>query len=253
MTATRGKYMQFPPTILNQQLLEESSTKKHRLGTHVMLEDGRVFAYAKMGAAAVSPAHLLTVISTPTHEDTVTVAHAIGTYDVTVTGAGVTANQFEDGYLVVTEGTGIGEMYKIHSNSAADGSNLVTVKLYDPIQTAWVAANTDVDLYVNPFNGLVVNPADGQQKPVGVSPMSFTASYYGWVCVHGFCALKLDVASAAGLELDEKLIQPSTNHAGQGMLTTTPANSDMKHICGFVVKEQDVADDTATLVFIDLG
>jgi hypothetical protein len=167
---------------------------------------------------------------------------------VTITASGAAAHDYRDGYLIVTEGTGIGEMYKIKDNDAADASNLIRVQLYEGLATAWVITDTDVDLYKNPFGGVFLNPVDSQQKPVLCTVRTVTASYYFWGLKEGWGPLKMDVASAAGLELDEKFIQASTNHAGQGMLTTTPANADMKHIIGEVIKEEDISDDTVTLV-----
>ena len=235
-----------------QGIYEQSSVKVHNLGDRFELSDGREFVYCLNGAVELAPALLNTVISTPTHEDTVTIAHPIGTTTVTVTAGGISANAFAEGYLIVTGGTGIGEMYKIKGNTATV-SGLITVDLYDPLATAWVIANTDVDLYINPYNALVVNVTDAQQKPVCVTLRTVTIAYYFWGQVKGFAALQLDVNSAAGLELDEKYIQASTNHAGLGMLTTTPADADMKHIIGELVKEEDVADNTVTLVNLMLA
>jgi len=239
-----------------QGLYEISSEAKHRLGERLVLSDGREFVYCKAGSSNLSAALFHTYITTPTHEDTVTVAHSAGTTEVIVTASGVSANDFAEGYLVVTDGTGIGEIYKIRSNTATGGggSGKIKVVLYDPLITAWSTSDTDVDLYPSPYNGLVVNPTDAQQRPVCVTIRPVTANYYFWGQVKGWAPVKIDTGGAsAGQELDEKLVIASTNHAGQGMIVGSPTagNGDYANIhpvLGVIVKEADVADDTVTLV-----
>ncbi len=248
-----GSYVEQSPKFLSQGLYEVSATKKYPLGTRWKLADGREFAYCKAGAVALEAGLLGTVITTPVHEDTVTVAHPAGTKVVTITAASVTANQFEDGYLIVTEGTGIGEMYKIRSNTATDANGLIRVTLYDGLVTAWNTSDTDVDLYPNPYNGIIVNPTDSQQKPVVVTPINVPANYYYWGLVNGFGALKMAVGAGVGLELDEKYVMGSTTQAGCGMVTGTPSDADQKHIIGEIIKEEDIANGTCTLVRFILG
>jgi len=216
-----------------QGLYEISSEAKHRLGERLVLSDGREFVYCKAGSSNLSAALFHTYITTPTHEDTVTVAHTAGTTEVTITASGVSANDFAEGYLVVTDGT--------------------KVVLYDPLITAWDTSDTDVDLYPSPYNGLVVNPTDAQQRPVCVTIRPVTAAYYFWGQVKGWAPVKIDTGGAsAGQELDEKLVIASTNHAGQGMIKDpTASNGDYANVnpvLGIIVKEADVADDTVTLV-----
>ena len=206
-------------------------------------------------ALPISAGLLGTFITTPIHEATVTVAHAAGTKTVTVTGAGVIANQFEDGWLIVTEGTGTGEMYKVRKNAAADGSDLVVVELYDGLSTAWATADTDVDLYPNPYNGIIVNPVDAQQFPTVLTPRPITAKYHYWAQVRGWAALICEVGTG-GLEFDEKRIMASLNTAGEGYIDDSPAsqtaNTTGMHIVGSLVKEQDLADSNATLIKLSL-
>lgn len=255
-----GAYVEGLKKIYNQGLYEVSSVKKERLGTLRVLDDGRAFVYAKAGANISAGLFCAAAITTPVHEDTVTVAHPAGTKRVVVTASGVTANQFEDGYLIVTEGTGAGEMYKIKANTATGGAGTgkIYVYLYEGLATAWDTSDTDVDLYPNPYNGVIPNPTDAQQLPVGVAVRSVSSGYYFWLQVAGFAPVKIDTAGgAAGQELDEKLVIPSTNHAGQGRIIASPTlgNGDYGNaypVLGWVVKEADVADDTVTLVKLTL-
>ncbi len=235
-----------------------NSAKKHVLGTMGVTDDGRVFRYALNGATALAPGHFLTFITTPTNEQSVTVAHAIGTFAVTVTAAGISKDDFRDGYLVVTAGTGIGEMYLIKGNSAT-ASSVIVVDLYrnDKLLTAWVTADTDVDLFQNPWNGLVVCPTDGQQLAVGLAVATVAASEFCWVQVKGVAPVFIDAnGQAVGLELDEKNLRQSLNHAGQAFVDTAPDATKIlagyRQVLGYLITEEDVVDNEIELCMIDL-
>lgn len=244
-----------------QPLYAESSSQKERLGTIRELEDGRTFVYCKNGAVALAAgAVCASVITSGMNEQTVTVAHAIGTKQVTITdsGSGTAANAYKDGMLVVTAGTGIGQSYKIAGNEAASASATFTVQLADGLQTAWSTSDTDVTLYKNRYNGVVVNPTDGQQIPACVPQRIVTANYYFWGQVLGDGAMLIDVAgAAAGLELDEKIINPSLNHAGYGYVDGTPDAAAVlagyRHVLGYLIDEADITDNEAVLVQIRIG
>lgn len=244
----------------SQGLYAESATQKERLGRVRELDDGRTFVYMKNGAVALAAgAVVASVITSGMNEQTVTVAHAIGTENVTITdsGAGTAADAYKDGKLVVTAGPGIGECYAITGNSAATAGATFNVQLASPLATAWTTS-TDVTLYVNKYNGVVVNPTDGQQLPVGVPQRIVTASYYFWGQVAGDGAMLIDVAAAAaGTELDEKIINPSLNHAGYGYVDGTPDAAAVlagyRHILGYLIDEADITDNEAVLVNIRIG
>ena len=258
MTATVGNYQESPNQLFTQGLYQESAAKKHRLGTLRQLDDGRMFVYCKAGGTALGAGLLNTYLGAGTNEQTVTVAHAKGTKIVTVTEAGCTLNLYQDGYLVVTAGAGIGEMYKIRGNSPAGdpSGDLVQFHLYDGLRTAWSASTTDVTVYESPYAGQVVNPTDAQQFPIGVATFPVTALYYFWAQVRGFAALQLDVPSAACLELDEKLIKASLNHAGFGFVVDGPDATKIlagyRPNVGYIVGEADHTDNEAALVYLTL-
>jgi hypothetical protein len=244
-----------------QGIYAQSATQKERLGTVRELDDGRTFVYCKNGAVALAPgAVCASVITSGMNEQTVTVAHPVGTTNVTITdsGAGTAANAYADGRLVVTAGAGIGESYKIISNSAAAAGLTFEVVLDNGLLTAWNIATTDVTLYVNKYNGVVVNPTDGQQIPACVPQRSVTASYFFWGQVLGDGAMLIDVAGgAAGTELDEKLIRPSLNHAGYGFINAAPDAAAIlagyRHTLGYIIDEADITDNEAVLVQIRIG
>ena len=244
-----------------QGLYQLSATQKERLGTLRVLHDGRQFVYCKNGAVAlVAGGVCASVITSGMNEQTVTVAHPVGTKAVTITdsGAGTAEDAYKGGTLVVTAGGGIGESYIIEGNTAAAAGLTFTVFLEDGLLSAWVIATTDVTLYKNKYNGVVVNPVDGQQLPVCVPQRPVTAAYYFWGQILGHGAMLIDVnGAAAGLELDEKIIVPSLNHAGYGFVNTAPDATAIlagyRHQVGYVIDEADLTDNEAVLVQIRIG
>jgi hypothetical protein len=244
-----------------QALYQISATQKEKLGTIRRLQDGRQFVYCKNGAAALAAGGICaSVITSGMNEQTVTVAHPVGTKNVTITdsGSGTAADAYKDGTLVVTAGSGIGESYTIESNSAASAGATFTVTLEDPLRTVWSTSTTDVTLYVNRYNGVIVNPVDGQQLPVCVPQRIVTAAYYFWGQVLGHGAMLIDTnGGATGAELDEKILVPSLNHAGYAFLEASPDATKIlagyRHQVGYIIDEADITDNEAVLVQIRIG
>lgn len=244
-----------------QGINQISATQKERLGTVRVLDDGRQFVYCKNGAVAlVAGGVCASIITSGMNEQTVTVAHPVGTKNVTITdsGAGTAEDAYKGGTLVVTAGSGIGESYIIEGNTAAAAGLTFTVFLEDGLLTAWATGTTDVTLYKNKYNGVVVNPVDGQQLPVCVPQRPVTAHYYFWGQIAGHGAMLIDTAAGAvGTELDEKNIVPSLNHAGYGFINASPDAAAIlagyRHRLGYIVDEADITDNEAVLVQIRIG
>jgi len=266
-----------PPTVWKDRLRDTGTKKLYQLGTERVTFDGDLYVYVKAGSTALAAGRFVTYLTTGTNEQTVTVAHGIGTTTVTVTAASISANDFEDGYLVVTAGTGIGECYRIRSNTATGdtGSGVIACVLYDGLASAWSTSTTDVTLYPNRFNGLIVNPNDVQQRPCCVTQWPIGAASYGWALKEGYGSLDCEVLAAGGTELDEKPITASVTdatNAGRGTITGSPTSTiyvssaseetfdqafvytnpvyAMQPILGYVTLEADLTNDEAALVRI---
>jgi len=244
-----------------QGIYQSSASQKERLGTLRILQDGRQFVYCKNGAVALAAGGVCaSIITAGMKEETVTVAHPIGTTIVTITdsGSATAEDAYKGGTLIVTGGIGVGESYTIAGNTAATTSATFSVFLEDPLVTAWAIATTDVVLEKNKYDGVVVNPVDGQQLPVCVPQRIIPVSYYFWGQVLGHGAMLMDVdGQAAGLELDEKRVVPSLTHPGFGFVDTAPNGTKVlagyRHLLGYVVDELDIVDNEAAMVQILIG
>lgn len=234
--------------------ITETRTGNLQLGVLGMTPDGNIWRYCQASSTELAAGLFCTGILTPVNEQTVTVAHAIGVKVVTVTAAGVSVDDYRDGYLVVTAGPGAGECHRIKSNTATSGGT-IQVTLYTGITVAWTTS-TDVDIFVAPFGTIVVCPTDGQQLAVVLPQRIVTASWFFWGLARGIGAFQCENASAAGLELDEKRIHQSLTVAGQGLIPTAPDATEIlaqyRQILGYLITEEDTVTTEMELAQITL-
>ncbi len=120
-------------TIAMSGLYEGTSTQQHSLGQMGMTSDGRKFRYVKAGELLVTgDLYQNAAVSTNFVSMAVPAAVAIGesAIGVTLGGTAVTANLFDEGYLVVSASAGIGQQFPILSHTvqtATDGLCTFTV------------------------------------------------------------------------------------------------------------------------------
>lgn len=174
--------------------------QEHQLGARAKMADGRVFRYCKAGGTALVPGKLQQAPAEITnHQNLTPAAAAIGATSVTVTlgATAATANQYAGGWLIVTTTPGQGYQYKIKSHPAADASATLVLSLEDPILVALTTSSV-VDLVLNPYSGVIVNPTTASSCPVGVAVYPITASYYGWIQTGGVATILSDGGSTVG-------------------------------------------------------
>ena len=243
-----------------QGLYAYALAQKERLGTIRELHDGRAYVYCKNGGVALAAgAVCASAITGGMNEQTVTVAHPPGTKQVIMTDSGgaTAANALAEGSLVVTAGSGIGEVYPIVGNSAATAGATFTITLGEGLRTIWSISTTDITAYVNRYNGVVVNPVDGQQIPACVPQIIVPVSNYFWGQIEGHGAMLIDAPAASGEELDEKILSPSLNTAGYAYTDGTPDAAAIlagyRHVLGYLIDEADITNTEARLCQIRIG
>lgn len=202
------------PVSLPHGIFEESDTQQMDLGARISLADGREFVYVKAGGTALVPGKLQQGAAVVANHQNIAVAAtaAIGANSVTVTlgATAATANQYAGGTMVVNDATGEGNIYTIKSHPAADASAslVLTLDADDSIRVA-LDTTSEVCLFPNLYNGVIVNPTTPTNKPVGIAVKAITAEYYGFIQVKGVSTCLNDSATAVGLAL-----APSQSVAG---------------------------------------
>lgn len=188
-----------------QSIYESSASQEHRLGTRAFLDDGRAFYYGKASSSTAIRGQLYVaraIVADHENMATTTASLAVGSRSIasgaiTPGATAVTANQYRDGYLAVTDGGGEGLLYRIRENSAftastADG----TVELYDAIAVA-SDANTTVSFIYNLYDQPLISVTDQADVIVGVPTFTIADSQYGWFQTWGPATVLCDEAVTA--------------------------------------------------------
>lgn len=204
-----------------QGLFTTSSTQLLPLGTTVALGDGRKFVYSKAGAVALA-AGKLTQAPAPvsTHAGCAVVSTSqspqktlTSQYDIVTLTLGstndVTANQYAEGYLLVVEGTGVGQFAKIKTHPAATASTNLKVTLYDDINVNLSASDTKVTLVYHPQAATIVAPTTLTGQLAGVPPVAVAIGYYFWNQVKGLASLLTEGTVVIGAS-----VTPGSSTAG---------------------------------------
>jgi len=168
-------------TGFRQGIVTISSTKKERLGTLRILEDGRKFRYSKAGgtlvagkstaAAAIASQHITGAVAALNTSRT--------QVEVTVTaGTAIASNALAGGYLQVETGTGEGRTYRIESNTALTAAGTsITLALTDRMAAS--DGTTKVALVHNEQSGVIVS-ATPEALCTGIPAVDVTDGYYFW-------------------------------------------------------------------------
>jgi hypothetical protein len=203
----------------DRNIFQNMATKFFPLGAIAESRDGRRWRYCEAGATNLTKCLLNQgAITTNWTNDVQTygVASAIGdkTIDVNLA-ATATAGDFIDGYLVIQDLTGEGEMYLIKDNTTgvADATSGydVTIHIADEggIRTA-TAITTEITVVKNKYKDLLVAATNATAAIVGVNHVAVTANYFFWAQTRGPCAIIQDADTIVAGDP----VQASQNTAG---------------------------------------
>lgn len=181
----------------SQGLYAVSTTKKECLGALRETEDGRKFRYALSGATLVCGGATYRAANDSNFIAQIQTSGAVNAAGATrvacyVGGTAVTANLFDDGYLVVYRTAGVnkpGLYYPIssHTTSAA-GSEIVYLTLKEPLQQASLLTDY-FSVYPSPWSSLGIS-TDIATNYAGQAMAAATSGQYFWVQTGGFAVVK---------------------------------------------------------------
>jgi hypothetical protein len=170
------------------------TVQKWTLGKRVVTADGRVFRYGYAHAACLAGYGAFNTAGyDATHGigfagETVHLAAAAGASTVVVHIAGVAANDWAGGYIVIGHGsTATTQQRRILSNTATDSTTgHVVITLDAPLRLALTAASEFIEVFANPYSHL--ESAGGDYASVmGVAACTLAAGEYGWFQTWGPC------------------------------------------------------------------
>jgi len=203
--------MAFPNIVNGHYGMEKESTtsKKRRLGTKMVLPDGRVFFYGYTGEAVTAGKITMGKATSSGHIKDLAIAAAVsanasGIGAITVTNATTAISgseyytgsrgdvgDYEDGYIFVNDAAGEGQCWPIWRHSAATSSGTLTIDLFenDFVVTA-LTTSSEVGLAKTPYAAVElwdVNDIDG--VVAGIPNRDIASGSYGWFQTAGPCAV----------------------------------------------------------------
>lgn len=223
-----------------------SSGQQHRLGEKLEFGDGTILRYVQAGAVDLAAGVLCQgAVPATDHTGLAVTTAAAGVDQITITNGASTAlsaNDYAEGYCWVDTGTNLnGLPLSIKSHPAALVNATCVLTLHDEIPHALTNGTESISLHKNLYKALIIHPSVPTARPIGVTVMPITATYYGWVCTRGPCSVITEGTLVIG------------NHAAIGDGTdgaVQPADTDTEMIVGTVLRVEGAGEQS--LIFLDL-
>ena len=239
MSTLKGESISITP----QDVLTQSLTQQVDLGARATTGDGRYYRYMLNGAANTVAGK---VYQGPAQDTTnlnpsgglTPAAAAIGATSITITSSLTnTLNVVAGGFATIAVTPGQGYTYKIKGNTAVSAAANMVVTLEDPLVIA-LTTSSRVNLYQNPYNGIVIAPATMTNTIVGVPNAIYTAAYYAWIQTWGPCSCLQTGTGTCGTGLG--YLQAGTSGSLAPAIAGTPI---LAHALGTnVTGEYDLVD-----------
>ncbi len=190
--------------ISHSTMFESGSTKLGPIGqAHRQDSTGRSWRYSLAGAGNLARGKLYSSAVTIGNHINLSFASAPADLAKSVTvilgGTLVTANQYQDGWLNVQDGTSEGRAYPIegHPGQTTVTGNLV-VDLKEQFATLGAVAESNVNLVYNRWAGVLISSTDQADAVAGVPNVAITLAEYGWLQTYGPCPTWQDETTAIG-------------------------------------------------------
>jgi len=229
-------------TISFQSVYQTQTNPAFTIGEKAMTPDGREWVYVKAESALAKGS--VAVPSAVTAVDTVSSStDALGRIIyITKASAGWTPGQFADGIGVVDDGTGVGQTFKIRSNTAD------TLILYPETALTTALAVADSDITIRTLN-LVAKAAitDKVQSAQGIAQVAFAANDYGWILKRGPGSVLAGEVLVVG-----KSFVTGDDTTGQVVKGTTAKGPFDEQALGYALVANAAVDQNA-LVFVDIA
>lgn len=163
-----------------QNAYEPSDAASFTIGEQAQTPDGRKWIYVRAKGALAKGSVAVPIANVGV--DTVSSsADANGNIIyITEASAGWTVGAYADSWVVVDDGTGVGQTAKIRTNTT---DTLILYPEY-ALTTALAVADSDITI-VSPFQVDKSAITDKVQNAVGIAQVAFTDEYYGFILYEG--------------------------------------------------------------------
>jgi len=208
----REGFVIFLPSVVNKgdllsnediDIYASTAAQEFPLGTK-MVNGDRVWRYCVNGGSSLAiavPVQSAARQHAEADDDVVCgAASAIGALTVEVTSTAnlaVAVDYYKEGYLIVNDVVGQGQMRKIKGHPALVGTGDSTFTLYEPLEIA-LDTTSQLGLRKNPYDSVIATAAVLSGPALGVAQFVVTASEYFWLQSGGPAAVVPQAAIALG-------------------------------------------------------
>ena len=232
--------------ISHSTMFESGSEKLGPIGqAHRQDSTGRSWRYSLAGAGNLARGKLYSSAVTIGNHINLSFASAPAdlakSVTVTLGGSVVTANQYQDGWLNVQDGTSEGRAYPIEGHPAqATSTGDLVVDLKEQFATLGAVAESNVNLVYNRWAGVLISSTGQDDAVAGVPNVAVTLAEYGWLQTYGPCAVWQDetIAIGSGVVTGSSVggqVEAFDYNSGEVVLGTQMANTG-------VIEEYQIVD-----------
>jgi hypothetical protein len=199
-------------SVTQQDAWKVSPTPLHELGSIAETAEGRVYRYCQAGAVNLTAGKLNIAPAKVANHTAIAVAVApsLNTkrISVTVGATAVTTGQYDGGYLVVVDGNGVGQSFRISSTPAIASAGTGEILLRHLIKNT-IDTSSKVSLQPSLYSGNLVHPGGGLGFfPTGSNNVAVAAGSYYWSQVSGVASVLSDgvIGKGVGVSLTANAI-----------------------------------------------
>lgn len=219
-----------------QNVYQVSTAPVFNIGQRASTPDGREWVYVKANSALAKGS--VAVPDGVTAVDLVSSStDALGRIVyITKASAGWTVGQFAEGWVVVDDGTGVGQTGKIKTNTTD------TLELYPETAFTTALAVADSDITIRTMAEVDKAAVTSKlQSAVGIAQVAFAASDYGWLLTNGEgCVLAGEALTPVGTDF-----VTGDDTTGQVVKGTTAKGPFDEQSLGIVLVANAAADQLA--------
>lgn len=222
-----------------QAVLQTSTSPAFNVGQVYCTPDGREFVYVKANGALAKGSVAVPVADTAVDNVSSSTDSLGRIVYITKSSAGWTVGAFAEGWVVVDDGTGVGQAGRIKSNTTD------TLELYPEFAFSTALSTTDSDITIGrPY--LVDKSAitDKAQQAKGVAQVSFAASDFGFIQKFG-----PGVVLAGEVLTRDLSFVTGDDTTGQVLKGTTAKGAFDEQALGYCMVANAAADQTALVFF----
>lgn len=236
-------------SLTNQDARLVSSTQLHKLGTIAETADGRSYRYEQAGAVNLAAGLVNTSTAKVSNHtnNAVATAAAVGDRSVNITLAGATATtsgQYDEGFLVVNDSSGVGCAYRISGTPVIASSGTGRIQLAEPVAIA-LTTSSKVSLQYSPYALAIVHAGSTSALFCnGSNNVAVTAANFFWGQTSGPASVLSDgiIGKGSGAILTSNAVAGAvlvegTSSVTQRVGTALEATVDAKYYPVFLTLE----------------